>query len=94
MEGIKTVKKFFSSKWAKVSTLVTVMCMSIVSSAMAAETTPTVDQATVDSMTGAFGNVKATALAALAGLAVIAIALFAGVYAWRYGKKVFSIIAK
>jgi len=43
---------------------------------------------------GAFGDLQATALAALGAVAVIAIALFAGIYAWRYGKKVFSIIAR
>lgn len=45
-------------------------------------------------METAFGEVQTTALSALGTIGVIAIALFAGVYAWRYGKKVFSIIAK
>jgi hypothetical protein len=54
----------------------------------------TADNTIVEAITGAFGDLQATALAALGGVAVIAIALFAGIYAWRYGKKVFSIIAR
>lgn len=54
----------------------------------------TADQATVDAVHSAFNNVQATALAALAALGGVAIMLFAGIYAWRYGKKVFTIIAR
>lgn len=77
--------------YVKVTMLVAVMMISIVGSAFAEEV---VDTETVASMTAAFGNVKATALAALGAIATIAILLFAGIYAWRYGKKVFSIVAR
>lgn len=59
-------------------------------SAMAADA----DTAVVSSMTDAFGSIKATALAALTAIAGIAILLFGAIYAWRYGKKVFTIISK
>lgn len=54
----------------------------------------TADTATVTAITGAFEDVKATGLAALAAVGVVAIVLFGGIYAWKYGKKVFSVIAK
>lgn len=54
----------------------------------------TADNTIVQAITDAFGDLQATALSALGAVAVIAIALFAGIYAWRYGKKVFSIIAR
>jgi len=54
----------------------------------------TADNTIVQAITDAFGDLQATALGALGAVAVIAIALFAGIYAWRYGKKVFSIIAR
>lgn len=54
----------------------------------------TADNTIVQAITGAFGDLQATALSTLGGVAVIAIALFAGIYAWKYGKKVFSIIAR
>lgn len=41
-----------------------------------------------------FGNIQTMALTALGALATIAIVLFGGIYAWRYSKKVFTIIAK
>lgn len=52
------------------------------------------DTETVTSITSAFGDIKATALAALAAVAGIAILLFGAIYAWKYGKKVFSVISK
>lgn len=54
----------------------------------------TADTAVVDSMTKTFSDLAATGMAALAAIAGIAILLFAGRYAWSYGKKIFSIIAK
>lgn len=81
----------FKSRFTKVTMLVFVLALSIMGQAFAAEAA---DTATVTAMTDAFGNVKATALAALAAIAAIAIVMFAGIYAWKYGKKVFSIIAK
>lgn len=54
----------------------------------------TADTETVTSMTSAFENVKATGLAALGAIAIIGISLFAGIYAWKYGKKIFAIISK
>lgn len=56
--------------------------------------TGTGNQAVVDSMTSAFDGVASTGLLALGAIGAIAITLFAGIYAWRYGKKVFSVIAK
>lgn len=48
----------------------------------------------VTSMTTEFTELQTIALSALGAVAGIAIALFAGIYAWRYGKKVFSVISK
>lgn len=52
------------------------------------------DEDTVTAVTGPLTTVKDTALAILAAVAAVAILLFAGIYAWRYGKQVFKIIAK
>lgn len=48
----------------------------------------------VASMTSEFTELQTTALGALGSVAGIAIVLFAGIYAWRYGKKVFNVISK
>ncbi len=87
------MKKFLSifNKNKKTTSLSVVLgAMMIISmSAMAAG-----EDAVVDSMTSAFDGIKTTALLALASIGGIAIVLFGGIYAWKYGKKVFSIIAK
>lgn len=46
------------------------------------------------SVTSTMGDLKDAALAVLAGIAGVAILLFGGIYIWRYGKKVFSVISK
>ena len=46
------------------------------------------------SVTSSMGSLKDAALAILAAVAGVAILLFGGIYAWRYGKKVFSVISK
>lgn len=88
------MKKFLSifNKNKKATSLSVVLgaMMVMAMSAMAAEG----DDAVVASMTEAFGGIKTTALLALASIGGIAIVLFGGIYAWKYGKKVFSIIAK
>lgn len=91
------MKAFFKSKFGKGYTMA-VMALALMlfsaTGAFAAVDPGTADQATVDAVHSAFNDVQATALAALAALGGVAILLFAGIYAWRYGKKVFSIIAK
>lgn len=89
---MKRVLSIFK-KNKKVTSLSVVLgaMMAIGMSAMAADVA---DDAVVTAMTSSFGNVKATGIAALAAIGAIAIVLFGGIYAWKYGKKVFSIIAK
>lgn len=70
------------------SLVMVVMMVAAVSAFAAADTE------TVTAMTTAFTDVKLTAIATLGALAQVAIVLFAAIYAWKYGKKVFSIIAK
>lgn len=51
------------------------------------------DSVTTDIATQ-FGTIQTAALTILGSVAVIGIVLFGGIYAWKYGKKVFSVIAK
>lgn len=88
------VKAFFKSKFGKGYTMLVTALMIMAVMAVPAFAAETADTATVTAITDAFGNVKATALACLAAIGGVAILLFAGIYAWRYGKKVFSVIAK
>lgn len=88
------VKAFFKSKFGKGYTMAVTALMIMVVMAVPAFAAETVDKETVTAITNAFSNVKATALACLAAIGGVAILLFAGIYAWRYGKKVFSVIAK
>jgi hypothetical protein len=46
------------------------------------------------SVTSTMGDLKDAALSVLGAIAGVAILLFGGIYIWRYGKKVFSIISK
>lgn len=90
---IKAFKKMFQSKTSFLMAIAMILCFAVAGSCFA-DATPTADTATVTSITTEFGNIKATALAALAALATIAVVLFGGIYAWRYAKQVFKIIAK
>ncbi|MMZ55480.1 hypothetical protein D1872_173340 [compost metagenome] len=81
------LKRFFGKK-AMTGTMLTLSLMMIASSAFAAG-----DDVT-GAVTSAFDGLKTIALAILAAVGGIAILLFAGIYGWKYGKKVFSIIAK
>lgn len=87
----KIIEMVQKRKAVTVAMMAVMLCLIGAGSAFAS---PTVDQGTVSAITSAFNDLKATALAALAAIAVIAIALFAAIYAWRYAKKVFSIIAR
>lgn len=89
------VKGFFSTKVGKgTASVLFVLMISAFMTMPAFAATGTADTAIVDSMSGSFADVKATALAALSAIGAIAILLFAGVYAWKYGKKVFQIVAR
>lgn len=89
---MKGILNIFNKNKKTTSLSVVLGAMMVVGlSAMAA---PVADTAVVESMTSSFDNIKATGLAAVAAIAGIAIVLFGAIYAWRYGKKVFSIIAK
>jgi hypothetical protein len=41
-----------------------------------------------------FGEIVTAAVTVLGAVAVSALILFGGIYAWKYGKKVFSVISK
>ena len=41
-----------------------------------------------------FGDLVTSATTVLGSVAVAALVLFGGIYAWKYGKKVFSVISK
>lgn len=45
-------------------------------------------------ITTQFGEIVTAALVVLGSVAGAGLVLFGGIYAWRYGKKVFSVIAK
>ncbi len=81
------LKRFFGKK-AMAGSMLTFALMMIASSAFAA------DGDVTGAITKAFGDLQTTALSILAAVGGIAILLFAGIYGWKYGKKVFSIIAK
>ncbi|MFD2334703.1 hypothetical protein ACFSR7_36125 [Cohnella sp. GCM10020058] len=89
MQALKT-------KWGKRFSAATLsLCLMIAMAVPAfAAGTEVADADTVSAVTSAMTIVKLTAVAILAAVAVIAIVLFGGIYGWRYGKKVFTIIAK
>mgnify|MGYP005831616953 CR=1 FL=1 len=41
-----------------------------------------------------FGEIVTAALTVLGSVAVAGLVLFGGIYAWKYGKKVFNVISK
>ncbi|MEK5217813.1 hypothetical protein [Psychrobacillus sp. FSL H8-0487] len=45
-------------------------------------------------ITSEFGEIVTAALVVLGSVAGAGLILFGGIYAWKYGKKVFSVIAK
>ena len=45
-------------------------------------------------ITTEFGEIVSAALVVLGSVAGAGLILFGGIYAWKYGKKVFSVIAK
>lgn len=59
-------------------------------------TEPTVSDMTAvtNAITSEFGEIVTGALVVLGSVAGAGLILFGGIYAWRYGKKVFSTIAK
>ena len=50
--------------------------------------------AVTTSITAEFGEIVTAALVVLGSVAGAGLILFGGIYAWKYGKKVFSVIAK
>lgn len=46
------------------------------------------------SVTSKFSEIVTAALVVLGSVAAAGLILFGGIYAWKYGKKVFSVIAK
>lgn len=62
------------------------------------ETTPIEEVSTLTEVTTAitseFGEIVTAALVVLGSVAGAGLVLFGGIYAWKYGKKVFSVIAK
>jgi hypothetical protein len=55
---------------------------------------PTGMSAVTGSITTEFGEIVTAALVVLGSVAGAGLILFGGIYAWKYGKKVFSVIAK
>lgn len=56
--------------------------------------TPTGMTAVTGAITSEFGEIVTAALVVLGSVAGAGLILFGGIYAWKYGKKVFSVIAK
>ena len=57
-------------------------------------TTPTGLDAVTGTVTTEFGEIVTAALTVLGSVAVAGLVLFGGIYAWKYGKKVFNVISK
>lgn len=51
-------------------------------------------EAITSSITSEFGDIVTAGVTVLGSVAVAGLVLFGGIYAWKYGKKVFSVIAK
>lgn len=45
-------------------------------------------------ITDTMGQIVTAGLAVVGAVALAAIVLFGGIYLWRYGKKVFNVVAK
>jgi len=85
----KALKLVKENKKATVTALATGLAIGAATAAGAEA-----DTGTVTAVTTQMTAVKDTGIAVLASVAGVAILLFGGIYSWRYGKKVFSIIAK
>lgn len=86
------ISRLNEKKKSAVTMFAVAMIMFVASTSVGAA--GTADAATVSGITGAFDNVQATALAVVGAIAAIAILLFAGPYAWQYGKKIFKTVAR
>lgn len=78
----------------KRATAIFAIAMLMMVSTLSVGAAGTADTATVTGITAAFDDVQATALAVVGAIAAVAILLFAGPYAWQYGKKIFKTVAR
>ncbi|HHK5531547.1 TPA: hypothetical protein ACQUHF_005628 [Bacillus paranthracis] len=83
------VLSFLATRKKNLALLMAVAIMALPTISMAAgETDPA---ATV---TTQMTTIRDMALTVLGSVAAVAIVLFGGIYVWKYGKKIFSIISK
>lgn len=50
--------------------------------------------AATSGISDAFSGLETAAVTVLGAVAVVGIILFGGIYAWKYGKKIFNVISK
>lgn len=90
---LKTIKEVIAQRKTKVSMLFFSVMMAMATSAFAAETGTgvTVDTAGV---TGTFSSITTTVLTVIGTVAASAVTVMGVILAWKYGRKLFGMLAK
>lgn len=86
---VALVRGKLSSTKARVAMIFMACMMALSTSAFAAD--PTVDTTAV---TGAFSSIATTVMVVIAAVAGTAVVIMGTILAWKYGRKLFGMIAK
>jgi hypothetical protein len=89
---VSTIKRY-ASKAKKGITAAMIAGAAVAYSTGASAAEPDMSVVTT-SITAKFTEIVTAALLVLGSVAAAGLILFGGIYAWRYGKKVFSVVAK
>lgn len=81
----------FKNRKARVAMLCMAMIMAMSTSAFAAVGDVTVD---TSSVTGTFASITSTILLVIAAVAASAVTVMGVILAWKYGRKLFGMLAK
>lgn len=88
---VETFKKVIAQRKAKVTMLFMSIMMAMATSAFAATGDVTVDTAGV---TGTFSSITTTVLTVIGTVAASAVTVMGVILAWKYGRKLFGMLAK
>lgn len=84
----------FKSTFKKKSSVMFLAVVAMLSIATSAGAAPADMTAVTTSITEEFTGIVTAALIVLGSVAAAGLILFGGIYAWKYGKKVFNVISK
>jgi len=88
------IKDYFKSKFGKRATMLTAMMAVMIVSAVSASAAPgdlTIDTSQV---TNTFSSMATTVGLVIASVAGVAVIIMGSIMAWKYGRKLFAMLAK